>query len=250
MIPDAPAVSWVLPFVAGGVSFLSPCVIPLIPGYLSYVSGVSAQDFEGSAPLRSTRVLGHSLLFVSGFALVFVALGASASAIGAALAQYRPVLNKVSGLFIVLMGLSLLGVLRPGPLSKEFRFHIAGTPKGPVGPLLLGGAFAFAWTPCIGPILASVLLYAASTATVTTGAALLLVYALGLGLPFVLTGLAFTRGVKALRWLRRFARPIEAFSGVALVAVGVLLLANRMFYVSIWAQRMFSRLGIDLWRFF
>lgn len=251
MTPDPPQLSWVVPFIAGAVSFLSPCVIPLIPGYLSYVSGVSAQDLEEGARARpGRRVFGQSLLFVAGFALVFVALGASASAIGAALAQYRPLLNRMSGLFIVLMGLSLLGVVRLGPLSSDYRFHVAGAPKGPFGPLLLGGAFAFAWTPCIGPILASVLLYAASTATVTTGAALLLVYALGLGLPFVLTGLAFTRGMKALRWLRRFARPIEAFSGVALVAVGVLLLANRMFYVSIWAQRMFSHLGIDLWRFF
>ncbi|MGH2374544.1 MAG: cytochrome c biogenesis protein CcdA, partial [bacterium] len=106
------------------------------------------------------------------------------------------------------------------------------------------------WTPCIGPILASVLLYAGSAGTVKTGALLLLVYAFGLGLPFILTGLAFTRGIRALRWLRRFSRPIEVFSGVTLVAVGTLLLANKMFYVSIWAQRIFARYGLNLWRFF
>src|SRR3989442_8801907 len=116
MMPDAPSINWVLPFVAGAVSFLSPCVIPLIPGYLSYVSGVSTRELETTGPRLTSRVLGHSALFVLGFALVFVALGASASAIGAALAQYRHVLNRVSGLFIIAMGLSLLGVLRMAPL--------------------------------------------------------------------------------------------------------------------------------------
>lgn len=250
MTPDLPQLSWVVPFIAGAVSFLSPCVIPLIPGYLSYVSGVSAQDLEQGSRAQAGRVFGQSLLFVAGFTLVFVALGASASAIGAALAQYRPILNKASGLFIVVMGLSLLGGLRGGPLGREYRFHIDTAVPGPLRSLLLGGAFAFAWTPCIGPILAAILLYAGSAGTVTTGAALLLVYAIGLGLPFVLTGLAFTRGMKAIRWLRRYARPIEAFSGLALVAVGALLLTNRTFYVSIWAQRLFSRFGLDLWRFF
>ncbi len=214
-----------VPFLAGAASFLSPCVIPLIPGYLSYVSGVSTAELEAGAPSLSGRVLGHSLLFVLGFVLVFVALGASASTIGAALAAYRPVLNKIAGLFIVAMGLSLLGVL-------------------------VGAAFAFTWTPCIGPILASVLVYAGAAGTVKTGAALLFIYAVGLGLPFILTGLAFTRGMRALRWLRRFARPIEALSGVTLVAVGALLLTNKMFYISIWAQRMFARFGLDVWRFF
>lgn len=250
MTPDPAQVSWIIPFLAGVVSFLSPCVIPLIPGYLSYVSGVSMNTLERGAPDLTGRVLGQSLLFVLGFALVFVALGASASAIGAALAEYRFVLNRVSGLFIIAMGLSLMGALRVGALAREHRFHVDSRPRGVLGTTLLGGAFAFAWTPCIGPILASILLYAGSVGTVKTGALLLLVYALGLGLPFILTGLAFIRSMGALRWLRRFSRPIEAFSGLALVGVGTLLLTNKMFYVSIWAQRMFTRFGLDLWRFF
>jgi len=247
---DAPQLSWVVPFLAGAVSFLSPCVIPLIPGYLSYVSGVSTAELEAGVPGLSGRVLGYSLLFVFGFALVFVALGASASAIGAALATYRPVLNKVAGLFIVAMGLSLLGILRPAALAREYRFQAAAARRGPATTVLVGAAFAFAWTPCIGPILASILLYAGSAGTVKTGAALLFIYAVGLGLPFILTGLAFTRGMRALRWLRRFARPIEALSGATLVTVGALLLTNKMFYVSIFAQRVFARLGLDVWRFF
>ncbi len=250
MTTDAQQVSWVVPFLAGAVSFLSPCVIPLIPGYLSYVSGVSTAELEAGASGLSARVLGHSLLFVLGFVLVFVALGASASAIGAALAAYRPVLNKLAGLFIVAMGLSLLGVIRLAALAREYHFRVAESPRGPAGPVLMGAAFAFTWTPCIGPILASVLLYAGAAGTVKTGAALLFIYAVGLGLPFILTGLAFTRGMRALRWLRRFARPIEALSGATLVAVGALLLTNKMFYVSIWAQRMFARFGLDVWRFF
>lgn len=250
MIPDPPQVSWVIPFLAGVVSFLSPCVIPLVPGYLSYVSGVSVDGLESGAPGQTSRVLGQSLLFVLGFALVFVALGASASAIGAALSAYRVVLNRVSGLFIIAMGLSLMGILRVGALAAEHRVHFADRPRGAVGTALLGGAFAFAWTPCIGPILASILLYAGSVGTVRTGALLLLVYALGLGLPFVLTGLVFTRGMRALRWLRRFSRPIETLGGLTLVAVGTLVLTDRMFYVSIWAQRIFARYGLNVWRFF
>ena len=250
MTLDQPQVSWLLPFVAGLVSFLSPCVIPLIPGYLSYVSGVSAEDLARAVPGRSGRVFVQSLLFVLGFAAVFVALGASASALGALLAQYRFVLNQVAGLFIAAMGLMLTGVLRVGWLMREHRWPVTATEGGAARSVLLGAAFAFAWTPCIGPILASVLLYAGSVATVKTGALLLLVYALGLGVPFVLSGLAFSRAVRALRWLRDYARPIEVLSGIALIAIGGLLYTNKMFYMSIWAQRLFTRLGLDLWRFF
>jgi cytochrome c-type biogenesis protein len=121
MTPDLPQVSWGLAFLAGAVSFLSPCVVPLIPGYLSYVSGVSVDDLHAGAPGLAGRVLGQSLLFVAGFALVFVALGASASAAGVFLAEYRDILNRVSGVFIIAMGLSLLGLLRVGALSKEHR---------------------------------------------------------------------------------------------------------------------------------
>lgn len=182
-----------------------------------------------------------------GFAVVFTALGASASALGAALADYRPVLNQLSGLFITAMGLSLSGVLRIGALAKEHRLPVPARPRGV---LILGGAFAFAWIPCVGPILASVLLYAGSAVTVRTGAALLLVYALGLGVPFVLTGLAFTRATRAFRWLRRQSGTIEAVSGVALVVVGVLILSNKMFYVSIWGQALFTRLDLNFWQSF
>jgi len=250
MLHDLPRVSWAIAFLAGTVSFVSPCVLPLIPGYISYVSGVSLDDLEAGASHDVGRILGHSMVFVVGFALVFVALGASASAIGAVLADYRPLLNQVSGLFIIAMGLSLTGVLRIGALLREHRLPLHGRPRGLPGVLLLGGAFAFAWIPCVGPILASILLYAGSVATVRTGAAFLFMYALGLGLPFILTGLAFTRAARAFRWLRQYAGRIEAASGLALVVVGVLVLTNKIFYISIWGQELFTRLGINFWQSF
>ncbi len=130
MTPSLPHVSWVLAFMAGTVSFLSPCVMPLIPGYLSYVSGISVDDLHAGAPDQTVRVLGQSALFVLGFALVFTALGASASAIGALLADYRPVLNQISGAFIIAMGLSLLGILRLRMLTREYRFTLGSRPRG------------------------------------------------------------------------------------------------------------------------
>lgn len=247
---DLPRVSGAMAFVAGAASFLSPCVIPMIPGYLSYVSGVSLDELSEGASNRTGRVLGQSILFVLGFAAVFVALGASASAVGAVLAEYRDVLNMISGIFIIVMGLSLIGLLRLSMLAGEHRLHLAGRPRGPFGAPLVGAAFAFAWIPCVGPILASILMYAGAVGTVKTGAVLLLVYALGLGAPFILTGLMFTRAVAALRWLRRWSGPIEVASGAALVIIGTLLVTNKMFYMSIWAQQLFVRLGLNLWQSF
>lgn len=247
---DLPRVSWAIAFLAGAVSFVSPCVLPLIPGYISYISGVPVDALEGGASRHAARVVSQSILFVAGFAVVFTALGASASMVGAALADYRPFLNQLSGLFIIAMGLSLMGVLRVGALLREYRLPFQGRPRGWFGVLGLGGAFAFAWIPCVGPILASILLYAGSAPTVRTGATLLFVYALGLGVPFILTGLAFTRAARAFRWLRRYSGRIEAASGLALVAVGVLVLTNKMFYVSIWGQKLFTHLGLNLWQSF
>ena len=245
-----PPVSWAVAFLAGAVSFVSPCVLPLFPGYISYVSGVPVDELKGGASRHAARVVSQSIVFVAGFAVAFTALGASASAVGAALADYRLLLNQLSGLFIIAMGLSLMGVLRIGALLREYRLPGPRRSRGPLGVLLLGGAFAFAWIPCVGPILASILLYAGTAATVRMGAALLFVYALGLGVPFILTGLAFTRTTRALRWLGRYTGRIEAASGLALVAVGVLVFSNKMFYISIWGQQLFTRLGLNFWQSF
>lgn len=243
-------VNWLLPLVAGAVSFLSPCVLALVPGYLSFISGITLEDARQGVAAPQGRLLTRSLLFVLGFSVVFVLLGASASALGALLSAYRPMLNKVFGLVIVVMGLHLMGIVRVAALARERRIGVRLSQAGPFAAVLVGMGFAFAWTPCVGPILASILLYAGSTATVQTGAALLAVYSLGLGVPFVLAGVGVSRGLVASPWLRRAGSSLERASGAALAAVGVLLFTNRLFYVSIAAQRLFSRLGLDLWRFF
>lgn len=247
---NAGATAWVLPLVAGTVSFMSPCVLALVPGYLSFISGVSVQNLSASGPASRRRVLARSVLFFLGFTVVFVLLGASASAVGAVLTAYRPQLNRLFGILIVVMGLHLMGVLRLAALYRERRIGLRLQQAGPLTTVLVGMAFAFAWTPCVGPILASILLYAGSTGTVTTGAAMLALYSLGLGIPFVLAGAGVARLLHGFSRLRRLGAVVERASGVALASVGVLLVTNRMFYFSVMAQRLFSRLGLDLWRFF
>lgn len=247
---NAGATAWVLPLVAGTVSFLSHCVLALVPGYISFISGVAVDDLRQGAPGPRRQVVGRSVLFFLGFTVVFVLLGASASVAGAVLNAYRPLLNRLFGVFIVVMGLHLMGVLRLAALYRERRIGLRLASAGPWTTILVGMAFAFAWTPCVGPILASILLYAGSTDTITTGAAMLALYSLGLGIPFVLAGVGVTRLLHVFGRLRRLGAVVERASGVALAGVGVLLLTNRMFYVSVMAQRLFSRLGLDLWRFF
>ncbi len=237
-----PQVGWLVAFGAGVVSFLSPCVAPLVPGYLSYVSGVSVQDLAQQRPGQSRRLLLSCLLFVLGFSLVFVLLGASASLLGGLIEEYRRPLNRVAGGVMVLMGLFVMGIFRLPMLYQERRFHPAGGSFGQGGTILLGMAFGFGWTPCVGPVLASILFYAGAAGTAGQGALLLLAYSLGMGVPFVLAGLAFSRAMGALGWVKRHYRTINAVSGGLLVAVGVLFLTDRFFYFSILAQRLYYTL--------
>jgi len=249
MTPEG-GLPWVLPLVAGTISFLSPCVLALVPGYLSFISGTSLSDSSASAPGQRRLVMARALLFFLGFSVIFVLLGASASAIGEALNAYRPLLNRLFGAFIVVMGLHLAGILRVPALYRERRLSLRLPEATPLAAVGTGMAFAFAWTPCVGPILTTVLLYAGSTGTVRTGMAMLALYALGLGIPFLLTAVGFNHGLSGSRSLRRFGASIERASGVVLAAVGVLLFTGKMFLFSIAAQRLFARLGLDLWRFF
>ncbi len=237
-----PQVGWLVAFGAGVVSFLSPCVAPLVPGYLSYVSGVSLEDMARPQPGQTRRVLFSCLLFVLGFSLVFVLLGASASLLGGLIEVYRRPLNRAAGAVMVLMGLFVMGIFRLPTLYQERRFHPAAGSLGRGGTIVLGMAFGFGWTPCIGPVLASILFYASTAGTAGQGALLLLTYSLGLGVPFVLTGLAFSRTIGALGWVKRHYRAINALSGGLLVAVGVLFLTDRFFYFSIAAQRLYYTL--------
>lgn len=215
--------------VAGLVSFTSPCVLPLLPGYVSYVSGLSGNSSTArkTAVAPRQRVLLGALLFVVGFATVFTALGATASALGLLLRQNQHTINVVGGALVVVMGLAMTGLIRIPLLLREARFDLSrrfGT--GPGTALPLGAAFAFGWTPCVGPVLASILTTAASAANLGRGALLLLAYSLGLGLPFLALAAGVARGQDRFGWLRRHSRRIEVVGGVALVVTGILMITG------------------------
>ena len=224
-------VSLLAAFVAGLLSFVSPCVMPLIPGYLSFVSGVTLEELRGTAsgpaPGARRKTVIASLAFVVGFSLVFVALGASATAIGQLVMQRLTLLGKIAGVTIVLFGLHTMGVLKIGWLYTEKRLRMNRQPAGPTGAMLVGVAFAFGWTPCIGPILAAILAMAASQESVGQGVRLLVAYSLGLGIPFVATSLAINQFFTAFARIRRHYHAIELASGALLVAVGILIYTNR-----------------------
>jgi cytochrome c-type biogenesis protein len=217
-------------FAAGFLSFVSPCVLPLIPGYLSFVSGLSLDEMRaGARGNRSARrqVVTASVAFVLGFSLVFVALGASASAIGDFLLSRLPLFGKIAGILIIIFGLHTMGVFRLRFLETEKRVQTSRKPAGLAGAFLVGIAFAFGWTPCIGPILGGILAIAGSRESVADGVKLLAIYSLGLGIPFLVTSLAVDRFFAASARIRRYYHAIEVVSGALLVAIGVLIFTNR-----------------------
>ena len=238
-----------LALVAGVVSFTSPCTLPLLPGFVSYVSGLSGAGESAAmssgrldVPARR-RVLAGSLLFLIGFSAVFTALGATSSALGFLLVRNLPTINLVGGGFVVLMGLATAGLVRLPFLSRELRTDLHRWQPGPGGALPLGVAFAFGWTPCVGPVLASILATAAGTATVGRGALLLLAYSLGLGLPFLLLARGMARGGGRLGWLRRHSRRIEIAGGVLLVAMGVAMMTGGWTVLMSRMLAFYARLG-------
>jgi cytochrome c-type biogenesis protein len=221
-------------FAAGVLSFISPCVLPLIPGYLSFMTGLSVAELSGER--RSTReILVPALLFVAGFSVVFVAFGATASVLGQALAQYRDIIEKVAGLALVAFGVFMLGVIRVPWLYGEARFDLQKSSRfGAAGALIMGVAFAAGWTPCVGPILGSILALAGSSGSVAQGTLLLLAYSLGLGLPFVAVALLFSRLSGALRWFSRHSLVINRVAGVILILLGVLIFSDRLGVIVTW----------------
>jgi cytochrome c-type biogenesis protein len=242
-------VSFIAAFVAGVLSFISPCVLPLIPGYLSFISGVTLDEMQGlpaaaragggavavaAAPAGRRRVIVTSLFFILGFSLVFVSLGATASVLGQFLMERLRILGKIAGVLIIVFGLHTMGVLRIGWLYSEKRVQMARKPAGPLGALLVGVAFAFGWTPCIGPILAGILTIAAAQETIGQGVQLLAVYSAGLGIPFLLTSLAINQFFAAFARIRRHYRLIEFVSGALLVAIGILIFTDRFTIIARW----------------
>lgn len=217
-----------LAFGTGVVSFLSPCVLPLVPGYLSFLTGIAPGDL-GSSRGDRWAVLGPSLLFVAGFSAVFVAMGASASALGALVGRYRDVLQYVAGALILAMGVLMLGIFKTPWLYGEKRFEMSRARGfGRWASLVMGMAFAFGWTPCVGPMLASILAIAGSVGEVGRGAALLFAYSAGLGVPFLLVGMAFGRLKGTMRWLNRHALALNRVAGALLVLLGALILTGRL----------------------
>jgi len=232
---------------AGALSFLSPCVLPLVPPYLCYMAGVSVEDFRGApgtaAPTAHRALLTSSIAFVLGFSSVFVALGAGASSVGGLLRAYQQELAVVAGLLIILMGLNFLCVIRIPLLSREARFAAQGKPASMVAAYVMGLAFAFGWTPCIGPVLGPILTLAGGRETVGEGALLLAAYSLGLGIPFVLAALFSGTFMRFLGRFRSHLGKVEKVMGGLLVLAGVLFLTGGLQSAAFWLLETFPSLG-------
>jgi cytochrome c-type biogenesis protein len=221
-VTSAASVGLLAAFAGGLLSFLSPCVLPLIPSYITFITGVSLDDAQ-----RARRAaLVHALLFVFGFSLIFVALGAGATAIGRLLVAYRSVISRIGGLLVIVFGLYLLGAFRIAAFDRERRLHLADKPAGYLGTVFVGIAFGAGWTPCIGPILGAVLTYNLSVPEMGRGTALLVAYSLGLAVPFVLAAVAIPQFLALFRRVRSQLGLLSRISGLLLVGVGLLMLTN------------------------
>src|SRR6478672_461913 len=231
---------------AGLVSFLSPCVLPLVPGYLSAVTGVSAAELE-DADWR--RVLAPSLLFVASFSAIFILLGLSATGIGSTLSDHRDLLNKISAALIVALGVLFIGSVFITRLNREWHVDALMERAGKGGPVVAGAAFAIAWTPCIGPTLGAILSAAALSGSAGRGAFLLAVYSAGLAIPFLLTALAFSRMTSGFAVVKRHYQLIVAFGGLILIAMGVLIWTGELTRLNGEAQRWLSEIGFEFWNF-
>ncbi|WP_072899027.1 cytochrome c biogenesis CcdA family protein [Cognatiyoonia sediminum] len=228
---------------AGLLSFLSPCVLPIVPPYLAYMGGVSVGDMDEERAARK-RVFTAALFFVLGLSTVFIFLGMAVSAVGRAFLQYQDWFIYGAGIIVVIFGLHFLGVFRIGFLQKEARLDAGDRGGSSFGAYVLGLAFAFGWTPCIGPILGAILGLAASEADVARGTTLLAAYALGLGIPFLLVAAFFPRLKGAMAWMKRHMVAIERVSGVLLVTVGVLMLTGQFTALSYWLFEKFPALAV------
>jgi cytochrome c-type biogenesis protein len=230
--------------VAGGVSFLSPCVLPLVPGYVSYIAGDATVVGDRTSSGGSLRALVSSVSFVLGFSTVFTALGASATALGRLLLSYRYEANIAAGVLVIAFGLLLTGLVRIPWLQREFRIYPTAVPAGrPVAAYALGLAFAFGWTPCIGPVLGAILTASAAAATVGTGVALLGFYSLGLGLPFIAAAFFTDALVLRLKGLKRAGHRLQVGAGAIMILMGFAILTGRLTELSYWLLEHFPALG-------
>jgi len=237
-------------FIAGVLSFISPCVLPLIPGYLSFISGVSLEEMRGMTPASAgggtvavsagvsdaakRQVIITSLFFILGFSLVFVSLGASATVLGQFLMERLTIFGKIAGVLLIIFGLHTIGVFKIPFLLNEARVQANTKPASMLGAVVVGISFAFGWTPCIGPILSAILLVAAQQESVNQGILLLSIYSLGLAIPFLLTALAINQFFVAFSKIRRHYHTIEVVSGLLMIVIGVLIFTNRFTIIAQW----------------
>jgi cytochrome c-type biogenesis protein len=231
-------------FAVGFVSFVSPCVLPLVPGYLSAVSGVSVTDLRDGRH-RMSHVLGPAVVFCLSFTLMFVALGLTATSLGSTLRDSKQTLDKAAGILIIAMGVFFLLTPFVPVLNREWRPDTLIRRAGTGGPIIAGLAFAIAWTPCVGPTLASILAAASTSDSVGHGGVLLAFYSLGLAVPFLLTAVAFDRATTAFRWIRDHYLLVTAASGIVLIIMGTLILTGELTQLNVQAQRALSNLGLD-----
>ena len=226
-------------FAAGTISFLSPCVLPLVPGYISIVSGISLDQLQAQQDpsIRRTVVL-NSLIFILGFSVTFIALGASATVVGQLVLQNLAIFYRLAGILIIIFGLHLIGVFKIPFLYQDKRFHNVGKPRGMLGAFVLGLAFAFGRSPCLGPILAGILTYASVQETAYAGVGLLGVYSAGLGLPFLITSLGINRFLRFYGRFKHHLRKVEVVSGAFVVTVGLLIFTNNLSRFAAWFQPM------------
>ncbi len=219
-------VGYLVALLGGVLSFVSPCVLPLVPAYLSFLTGASLAELEAGGHVATKRVAGRALAFVLGFSTVFVALGAGASAVSAALRAHLDLFSMIAGALVIVLGLHFMGLFRITFLDREARFQTASRPMGPAGAYLVGLAFAFGWTPCIGPILGAILAVAATREGLGEGVGLLAVYSAGLGVPFLLAALGVGAFMRAIKPLKRHMRAVEIMVGVLLIATGAAMMTG------------------------
>jgi cytochrome c-type biogenesis protein len=244
---DVATVSLGLAFLAGLASFLSPCVFPIVPSYVGFVTGLTLDELKDGRRSEARRQAAvHAALFVLGFSLVFLALGASATALGGVLRRALPFLQQIGGVVIALFGLYLLGVLKIPALMRERRVQLASKPAGKLGSVVVGVAFGAGWTPCVGPVLASVLLYASIEETMFQGMVLLGAYALGLGIPFFVSAVALNWFLAGSAKVRRWLLPLERTAGAVMVLVGVLLFTGHFAVLSSFLAQFSPALEIGL----
>ena len=222
-------------FTAGILSFLSPCVLPLVPSYLSFVTGMSLEDLQQGVDRRATLI--HSGLFVAGFTVIFVLLGASATFLGRFLLYYQDWISRIGGVIIIILGLHLMGAFKLTPLMREKRVHVRDKPAGYVGTVAVGIAFGAGWTPCIGPVLGAILTLAASQEHLATGIWLLFVYSMGLAVPFMVSALALERFLTTFSRFRQWMPRIQVASGALLVVLGLLLVTGSFVVLAAYLNR-------------